>query len=111
MLSDLASGKKRQTIRKVRKKGNPRKGDTLYLYVGHRTKQGQLVDEVFCKSVSAISMGIRNNQLFVVVDGILLSDKELSELAVKDGFRTVSDFRQFFNETYGYPFNGLLIRW
>jgi hypothetical protein len=118
----IESGEKRQTIRTVRK--YPIKtGDKLYLYTGARTKNCRRLTTprqfsipfVFCKSVERIE--IWNAGLSVRIDGMELTNMEVLRLAEADGFKTKSisktvlNFFEFFRQSYGEYFKGVLIKW
>lgn len=106
----VESGEKKQTIRRKRKDGrDPKKGQTLYLYTGMRTKSCRKLGEEICKSALPILIG----EFDVFVGGQLLSLEEEKVLAEADGFETVTDFRDFFLDDYSWPgrFEGCLICW
>jgi hypothetical protein len=120
MALKVESGEKRQTIRKIRKRGNPKKGDTLYCYQGLRTKNCQKVGEYTCKEVGPVSIfagllkddkgnieALANPE--VIVAGIKI--RNIKSFAKKDGFNSVGEFFNFFYERYGLPFHGILIKW
>ena len=102
----VESGKKRQTIRPQRKR-RPAPGDVLFLYTGMRTKACHLLKQTACKSVHYVLI----SQLFVEVDSCKLSDAEVEELAIADGFDSTESFRQFFQQQYGLPVVADLIKW
>ena len=47
----------------------------------------------------------------VAVDGRLLSKRGREVLALKDGFRSFLEMRQWFAKTHALPFTGDLIKW
>lgn len=104
----IESGEKHQTIRVLRKDGRkPKVGEALYLYTGMRTKNCQKLKEVICKSVTriVISRGyLRLNEVF-------LHSFEKLQIAFADGFETYQEFQNFFEETHGLPFHGIIISW
>ena len=105
----VKSGKKRQTIRALKKDGrNPRKGQTLYLYVGMRTKGCKKLGEAICKSVEQIT--IEENE-DVIVGVTHLTKVKRYRLAINDGFSGPYEFYEFFKKTHELPFYGLLIKW
>ena len=105
----VESGEKRTTIRALRKDGrNPRPGQTLYLYMGMRTKGCRKLGEAICKSVAQLSIE-ENLDVYIGVNYLPLF--KIIDLAKKDGFNNVSNFYQFFKKTHGLPFYGLLIKW
>ena len=104
----VESGKKKQTIRQVRK--HPIKvGDTLYLYTGMRTKQCRKLREVICTKISEIT--ILASTLDAYMNGKYLRYSGFNALARKDGFYGATYFHAFFRKQYGLPFEGVLIEW
>lgn len=125
----IESGKKRQTIRPVRK--NPIKvGDKLYLFTGLRTKKcrrlvtplnvmvsdGSLYyreyyyeNYVICKSVEKIKISFYT----IEIGGFQYSydNTRAKTIALQDGFNKYNDFILFFEKQYGLPFEGVLIKW
>ena len=102
----VESGKKRQTIRPKRKRPT-KPGDILYLNTGMRTKSYRRLREAKCLSVASIHI----DQLYISVDGQILSMAEKHELAQADGFTTLQYFREFFRDHYGLPCDLELIKW
>lgn len=104
---DVENGRKRQTIRKNRKRQTkPR--ETLYLYTGMRSKKCRKLLEVTCKSVEPIKI---YSDLRIRVGKKQLTIVDVEALALSDGFKNVSEFYNFFENQYGLPFNGELIKW
>jgi hypothetical protein len=106
---------KRQTIRAYRKdKRDPKKGDTLYLYTGLRTKHSKKLGEVECLHVHHIIIEKHALQLPLLHDGqdtvINLPDC-LDTFAERDGFKDWAEMAAWFDKTHGLPFKGLLIGW
>ena len=102
----IASGKKTQTIRLIRK--HPiKKGDKLYLYTGLRTKHSQKIKEANCISVEPINIGCHT----ITLANKVLSHSEQLLLAHADGFNNLADFRAFFEKAYSLPFDGVVIKW
>jgi hypothetical protein len=100
---------KRQTIRARRKDGkNPKPGHTLYLYTGLRTKYTKKLGEAECKTSEPITIE-ENGDIIVGVKFLQWHDAK--ELSVRDGFKTYTDFMDFFKTVHGLPFYGFLITW
>lgn len=106
----VESGQKRQTIRAPRKR-QIKVGDTLILATGVRTKHYRRLGEATCVD----SFPIRIHEC-----GVKFPDRPhweawdswaVSQLARMDGFRYIADFRAFFETQYGFPFDGVVIRW
>ena len=106
----IESGLKRQTIRSKRTRGNPKPGDTLYLYTGMRGKNCKRIATVQCKRVCDIQIENQPRPI-LIMDGVKASNTSVKLLAENDGFDTVDEFYEFFRFTYGLPFDGLLIWW
>jgi len=105
---DVESGKKRQTIRAERKDRRvPRAGEELQLYTGMRTKGCRKLRDVICDQVSEVSM----SECGMKMDGIALAPLYIEEIAILDGFESIEAFRDYFKDTYGFPFHGHLIKW
>jgi hypothetical protein len=104
----LQDRKKRQTIRARREDGrNPKPGDTLFLYVGQRTKGCRKLGEVHCVSVEEITI----YETGIVLQGRWLKAQEEREFVIADGFQNETDFYDFFLSKHELPFWGLLIKW
>lgn len=103
----VESGVKRQSIRPCGKR-RFKVGDTLYLYVGQRTKACRKLGEVKCIRVDSIR--IWPDWKEVVVNDILLDLSQVDELAQLDGFRDRYAFFSFFRE-FGDDFDGQIISW
>lgn len=105
----VESWEKLQTIRARRKDyRDPRAGQTLYLYTGMRTKSCRKLGEVECRETQQITI---EENLDVIVGTHCLSVTEEIELAESDGFPGRVEFYQFFRDTHGLPFHGLIIKW
>ena len=106
--SAIESGRKRQTIRPRRKRPT-RPGDTLYLYVGMRTKACRKLAEFTCRKVTPVDI----LQGIIKLDGRCLMPPQALAFARADGFKGLEDFYRFFGEHYGLPIIGRLevIEW
>lgn len=105
---DVASGKKWQTIRRNRR---AKVGDPLQLYTGMRTKGCRKLRDAVCTAVYEVTIKSRGYYLAVRLNGELLPTEQVRELALADGFESLSAFADFFAEQYGLPFCGYLTRW
>ncbi len=105
----VKSGKKWQTIRKVRE--YPIKvGDTLYLYTGMRTKKCRKLRVTICTAVIPIS--IDTTEHTVSVYGDRLTHGQALSMALADGFESLTDFCEWFAKQYKQRnFEGVIIRW
>jgi len=43
------------------------------------------------------------------LDGVAIPPNRILELAYSDGFKSTEEFRDFFRDSYGFPFHGVLI--
>jgi hypothetical protein len=75
-VSMVVDGSKPHTIRARREKGFAKKGDTLYLYFGMRTKWCRKLREETCSTVRTII--ITSNDIFLTADR--MSDLEVQQL-------------------------------
>lgn len=115
---DVEDGRKRQSIRALRKDGkSPHSpGCTVYLYTGMRTKSCRKLGEAKCLSVTPIR--IDGTEMFldgqrVPAGRALRGDTEDhdSDIARADGFDDFMDMAEWFGDMYGLPFEGELIKW
>lgn len=104
---DVASGKKRQTIRD---RTTARAGVHLRLYTGQRTKQCRLIYEAPCLSVQTI---ILMKTLVQPVGNTCITGIMLDDFAKADGFKTYTDMWEFFEprSDEGGQYRGVLIKW
>ncbi|HMG94378.1 MAG TPA: hypothetical protein VK589_30165 [Chryseolinea sp.] len=110
----IRNGQKRQTIRAIRKYPiTP--GETLYLYVGQRTKHCEKLREVKCSHTKPISIYFNVVVDRIVIDNTLTLDElmDLDWFAKSDGFRDWNDMRDFWIENHPGKgsFHGQLITW
>ena len=107
----VASGQKRQTIRATGKRRHARPGEALQLYTGMQTKACRklVTPDPVCREVLPVTMCEFNHIVLIHIDGKLIDDAEA--LAIADGFRILGEFMQFFRNTQGLPFQGVLIKW
>jgi len=105
----ILEGTKCQTIRKPRADNRPHAtiGAKLFLYTGMRTKSCRKLFETICTNTSQIV--ITDAPCRIIVNGQEV--KEEDAFARADGFSSVSDLFDFFEETHGLPFHGTLIEW
>lgn len=106
---------KRQTIRKKRK-GQAKKGSTLYLYYAMRTKYCKKLKEAICIGVKEIRIN-PNGDVFVGFKKLTQDQKDW--LAFRDGFRSGKAYAEgcfevmfrFWSQTHDLPFTGDIIYW
>jgi hypothetical protein len=109
----IQAGVKPHTIRPRRNDGrDPLPGDLLQHYAKWGTKDAYLLREEFCTFTAEVTIQRSvGNVHHVLIGGQLISQHDVEVMATVEGFRNGADFVQFFNETYGLPFTGLLIGW
>lgn len=111
----ISEGKKRQTIREMRKR--PFKiGDKLQLYTQQRTKNSRLLLETEAVDVQRIKMTVVCCPIDrqIQIGNFILSLEAKEKLAQQDGFNSLDEFWDFFfdnpdKEMEG--FEGQLIKW
>lgn len=111
----IEDGTKVSTIRADRKDGRQhcKKGDTIALYTGMRTKVCQLLKRVVVTYTVRVTVQ-EDGFLYRSPDGYTAGqyNKEaLDNLAKDEGFACWCDMTSFFKETHGLPFTGTYIRW
>lgn len=115
----VESGQKRQTIRAIGKRRHARPGESLQLYTGQRTKACRklISPDPECLSVQAVYMfkiieRRRDSDAYqLYLDGELVFWHDIPEIANADGFENPTDFFNFFEDTHGMSFRGILIKW
>ena len=119
LFADLVEdGDKTQTVRALRKDGRPhcKRGDTIKLYTGMRTKGCRLlrtakVTRVVPVRIEATEMFLNGERLPSIIysrDQIEPTDNEFAEA---DGFESFTDMADWFRKTHGLPFEGVAIFW
>ena len=100
-VTQVESGRKRQTIRAMRK--IPFKvGDKLFLYTGLRTKDCRKLGEVICERVRHILIEMKTDGIspryIITVDNDeeCLYGEILKNIAIKDGFLSLLELISFF---------------
>lgn len=110
-------GKKRQTIRADRKDGRPhcKRGDTLKLYTGMRTKACRLLGVATVTRTARVRIEATCMFLNETLVPATLWDRDSpmtdNEFAEADGFESFMDLSAWFDETHGLPFEGTVIYW
>jgi hypothetical protein len=108
----IRTGIKRSTIRRRRKDGRDAKvGQTLYLFTGMRTKQCLRLLETRCERVRPINIIQRAYGYRIRLRGEHLNLPQVRELALHEGFDSISDMTDWFKKHHGNNFSGLLIEW
>lgn len=99
-----------QTIRANRKR-HARVGEELQLYCGMRTKHCYLIGRSRCTAVSRII--IWTSTMAIMIAGKLLTARQIGAFVKADGFASVHDMNQFWNENHPGvdKFEGMLIEW
>jgi uncharacterized protein YqfB (UPF0267 family) len=102
---DVASGRKRQTIRANSKRRHARPGETIQLYTEMR--------RTTCKQLG-LGTCLSAEPCRITVGAVFLGKQRvesLDEFAQADGFPDFTAMKEWFAETHGLPFNGTLIKW
>jgi len=103
--SDIRAGRKTQTIRKTER---CKTGDELQLYTGQRTKDCALIGTAVCAICEPITIA----DDYIGVGYFRLPSGDAEHIAKIDGFKSVSEMRDWFRERYGsLPFGGYRIMW
>jgi hypothetical protein len=83
----------------------------VQLYTGMRTSAcKKLLPDQICSNVQPITIN-KESFVSVVLDKFLLPDAAVEQLAIADGFKDSEEFVNFFKQTHGLPFEGVLISW
>src|SRR6476660_5404138 len=106
----VANGSKHFTIRQLRKKP-VKKGETLQLYTGLRTKQARKLREAVCTNVGDIKIENKRKEFLFLLENKPLSLEEVQDISNKVGFDSVEDWIEYFKNKYKFPFKGQLIEW
>ena len=106
----VADGSKHFTIRQLRKKPI-KKGETLQLYTGLRTKQARKLRDAVCKHVWEIKIENKKSEFLFWLDNKQLSSKKVKDISNKIGFDSIENWIEYFKEKYKFPFKGQLIEW
>jgi len=105
----ILSGKKIHTIREDAH-NRWKVGMKMHMATGVRTKNYHQFDAKICKSIQKIEIiktGYYLEEAMVLIDGILLNEKEIQQLALNDGFNSLVDFLMWFEN----GFVGKIIHW
>jgi len=106
----VETGQKLQTIREVRKRKTAL-GDKIFLYSGMRTKACRLLGMGEIVGVQKFILHSRETFTIADIDIPAMPWKDGLKLARQDGFDTWEEFVKFFEDHYGLPFFGEIIRW
>jgi len=97
---------KNTTIRAKRKRPF-RKGDSLYLFAGQRTKYSQRLGKVTCRKTEELVIKEESPGIYkIIINGAILSDEAAQSVALEDGFTTFKEMIQWFRKKHGFPFVG-----
>ena len=110
-------GEKRQTVRAPRKDGRPhaKRGDTIRLYTGMRTKSCELLAEATVTRVVAIRIEPTCMYLNGKMVPSAIYDRNCEQtdnaFAKADGFDSFMEMASWFDDVHGLPFEGTVIHW
>jgi len=104
---------KTQTIRAYRKdKRDAKVGDDLHLYTGGYDKSRRKVGEAVCSSADNLFLYANGRGACrIAMAGIAVPVDQIDGFSRADGFETPKAMIDWFKQTHGLPFEGLLIRW
>jgi hypothetical protein len=109
----VESGAKCQTVRPEPKR-MPNPGDriSLRMWTGspYRSKQ-RVLREAVIASVDRIFIDNFYGLLLVSIGHHSLEPNDVSAFACADGFTGAGEMLNWFEDTYGLPFDGVLIKW
>ena len=110
----VALGRKRQTIRKMRKRPI-RIGDTLYHWVDQRSPNGRRIRIDTCRMAVTISIYRSKHRSLKDIVWLghhdALTAEEVLALARADGFESAEEMLAWIDKAYGLPFVGQVIQW
>lgn len=117
----IVSGRKTSTIRPIPRGRPPLVGQviSLRLWTGkpYRSKQRE-IKRAIVTAVGWVFIGFNAVQVGEydfgdrrVLRPTWLREKQEHDLAVKDGFKSVDDLRNWFERVHGLPFQGIRIVW
>ena len=88
-------------------------GQTAIHCTGNRTPNRKEHRRDLITSVTRINIKFQPNDESIWINGWLISDRAMRELAQNDGFKSYTEFINFFKATHGENFDidGLLIQW
>jgi len=118
----IERGSKRQTVRADRKR-HARPGEPVQLYTAMRTRNcRKLINpDPTCLAVQHIEISLPYGHVDIIasisIDGVPLSDKEIDQFAIADGFGEGAGsprfkMGRFWLDSHGWgEFTGVLIKW
>ena len=104
----VQSGAKCQAIAKKSRKNPIKAGDKLNLCWKQRSPECEKLGEAICSRATPIEISKNRLVLPYVSSGMF---NVLNAFAIADGFDNWNQLIEFFEETYGLPFKGILIEW
>lgn len=115
--ADVESGRKRQTVRHVRR-NTPKVGQTAHLFTGLRTKAARClgrhsitdVRPILVDMDGSVSLG-ETGDPDAYFHGRDLSPSEADAFAEADGFENAVAFVAWIRDTHGLPFEGHVTSW
>lgn len=107
----VASGKKHQTLRALRKDGRlPNVGDTVKCYTGMRSKGCRLLRVGEVAYVATVSFAF--NIKMLLINGQHTSTSTCTSFAKADGFNSFDEMLRWFHDQYGGDvFHGYVTVW
>jgi len=103
-----AKGRKKKHTIRTDSKNRWKAGKNIHFVINNRTPERfQFAPLVICKSVQEISIKPDAETFRVKIDRHFLSDIQIENLAINDGFDSAEDFFAYFNK----DFTGKIIHW
>lgn len=109
----VRAGTKAQTIRANGKRPPAKVGDIAYCYTGLRTKNVCRLGAFPIIHVTQITISSGSRCVSIPGNGFWyrLTDDEIEQLAIADGFASADEFFGFFAKEHGGTLSGHLITW
>ena len=104
----VKSGVKSQLIAKKSCKNPIKVGDKLDLYWKPQSPECEKLGEATCTRIDLIEI-TKNRLVLPYISGGMFN--VLNAFAISDGFDDWNQLIEFFEETHGLPFKGVLIEW
>ena len=104
----VKSGAKCQAIAKKSRKNPIKAGDKLDLYWKQRSPESEKLGEAICKRIDSIEITASYFSLPYIFASTM---NVLNAFAIAYGFDNWNQLIEFFEETHGLPFKGVLIEW
>lgn len=97
----------------IRKGERWRRGLTIHMVTGNRTKNRTLFRKAYCSGIQKIEAFWRGYTFYLSVDNYVLTPPQLEILAQNDGFENAGELEKFFEKNMRRyeTFTGQLVHW